>query len=69
MAPGAIHFAYFISCMSVYVRITCYVFSGKILLFVVNHAPGIDKIEKFEYIEKDQMLKHLQSYTDDAIRV
>ena len=51
------------------VRITCYVFSGKILLFVVNHAPGVDKIEKFEYIEKDQMLKHLQSYTNDAIRV
>ena len=50
---------------------TCIFFSGKIVLFVVNHPAysDIDYIEKFEYKEKDQSLEHIHSYTDDAIRV
>lgn len=43
--------------------------TGKVYLFVVNHPSGMDRIEKFEYIEKTQTLEHLHSYVDEAINL
>ena len=43
--------------------------TGRTLLFVVNHASGMDRIEKFEYHQEFQSLEHLHSYMDDAINL
>ena len=41
----------------------------RIFLFVVNHAPGGDLIEKFEYKVTDKALEYVRSYEDEAIRM
>ena len=46
-----------------------YMISGRIYLFVVNHASGMDAIEKFEYHADTQSLEHLHSYMDEAINM
>ena len=45
------------------------IISGRIYLFVVNHASGMDGIEKFEYHADTQTLEHLHSYMDEAINM
>lgn len=41
----------------------------KITLFVVNHGPEEDRIEKFEFIEDKMMLEHKISYIDEAVHL
>ncbi|XP_053385522.1 serum paraoxonase/arylesterase 2-like isoform X2 [Mercenaria mercenaria] len=43
--------------------------TGKITLFVVNHTPDEDRIERFEFIEEKMMLEHELSYIDEAINI
>jgi hypothetical protein len=43
--------------------------SGKITLFVVNHCPEEDRIEKFEFNKEKMMLEHKMSYRDEAINL
>lgn len=43
--------------------------TGKVYLFVVNHASGMDRIEKFEFKEETQSLEHLHSYMDESINL
>ena len=44
-------------------------FTERIFLFVVNHAPDGDRIEKFEYKVTDKTLEYIRSYKDEAIRM
>ncbi|KAK3605404.1 hypothetical protein CHS0354_036314 [Potamilus streckersoni] len=41
--------------------------SGRVILFVVNHLPGFDTIEKFQFEPEENLLQHIQTYTDPAI--
>lgn len=41
--------------------------TGKITLFIVNHLPTVDRIEKFEFEEDSLTLKHVHSYEDEAL--
>ncbi|KAL3854895.1 hypothetical protein ACJMK2_014131 [Sinanodonta woodiana] len=41
--------------------------SGRVTLFVVNHPPGFDTIEKFEFIPEENLLQHVKTYIDPAI--
>ncbi|XP_060588139.1 serum paraoxonase/arylesterase 2-like [Ruditapes philippinarum] len=43
--------------------------TGKITLFVVNHCPEEDRIEKFEFNKEKMMLEHKMSYIDEAINL
>ncbi|KAL5006032.1 hypothetical protein ScPMuIL_017190 [Solemya velum] len=43
--------------------------SGEIFLFVVNHSPSYDCVEKFLYLPKKRALKHIKTYRDPAFRL